>query len=101
MAKHSFTDKNSTLDLHHIRPLPGEPYQDCVFRIVDKFVTPYLLKPTGKLRIIVGKGLGSKKFINGKNLLRYYVELYLNQVGLYYTEGEIFDGQEGVIKIEW
>ena len=101
MAKHSFIDKKSTLDLHSIRPLPGESHQECVFRLVDKFITPYLFKPTANLRIIVGKGLGSKKFINGKNLLRYCTELYLDSVGIEYKEGSFIDGQEGVIKIEW
>jgi hypothetical protein len=101
MAKHSFIDKKSTLDLHSIKPLPGESHQDCVFRLVDKFITPYLFKPSVDLRIIVGKGLGSKNFINGKNSLRYYTELYLDGVGIEYKEGSYIDGQEGVIRVVW
>ena len=56
---------------------------------------------TADLRIVVGKGLGSKKFINGKNSLRYYTELYLDGMSIEYKEGSYIDGQEGVIRIIW
>jgi hypothetical protein len=102
MAKHSFASKLTTLDLHHVKPTKGETVEEAVIRILDRFMVRFLTKKTVDISIIVGKGLGSKKLIQGKNPLRYYTEQYLIRVGCTWTNGNIYsEGQEGVIRIKW
>jgi|GEM_PF-3711150 len=77
--------------------------QNQVERIVDQFLTPFLTtKNTNQPnpRIIVGRGLNSKKLIAGKNPLRYYTENYLNKIGLSFVSGLDLDGGEGVIVVQ-
>jgi hypothetical protein len=101
MAKHSYYLASNTLDLHNLKPIPSESIQEAVYRVLDRFMSRQLLKKTVDLTIIVGKGLGSKKFINGKNPLRYYTEQYLIQAGCEWSNGDWQTGQEGVIKVRW
>jgi hypothetical protein len=89
------------LDLHHLRTYNGETIEEAVERILDDFLLPYLLKKTADITIIVGKGLGSKKFINGKNYLRYYTENYLQKIGCSWTSNDIYGQFDGQIKIRW
>ncbi len=74
---------NNILNLHQMY-FEGESFvQEDLEEVLDFFVTPFLLDPTpDELLIITGKGIHSKHFINGKNPLRYYTELYLNEVGI-------------------
>jgi hypothetical protein len=90
-----------TLDLHHLEPQPEESVQEAVTRVMDKFMTPHLQKHTVDISIIVGKGMRSTRFIDGKNPLRVYVENYLSRVGCSWTNGDWANGQEGVIRVRW
>ncbi len=101
MAKHSFSSKLTTLDLHNLRPIPGESVEEAVYRVLDRFMTKFLIQKTVDVTIIVGKGLGSKKFINGKNPLRYYTEQYLHKVGCHWSDGDWLTGQDGSLRIRW
>jgi hypothetical protein len=96
--------KNSNkkvLDLHSLKRIPGESVEQAVYRYVDKFMTPFLNQKTIDVSIVVGKGIRSSRFINGKNPLRYYVETYLTKIGCSWTCGDFMSGQEGVIRIRW
>lgn len=86
------------LDLHKYRPQDPLFIQSDIENLLDRFLTPFLVKPKADtLRIIVGKGLRSTRLIAGKNPLRHYVENYLNGLGLNYKDAGYYDGQEGVI----
>ena len=86
------------LDLHHYKPKEPLFIQADIENLLDNFLTPFLVKPKiHQLRIVVGKGLRSKRSISGKNPLRFYVESYLNILGLAYKDAGLYDGQEGVI----
>jgi hypothetical protein len=89
------------LDLHNLHTEPGESYYDATIRNLDKFMTKYLLLPSASLEIVVGKGIGSKNFINGKNPLRHYVEGYLVSIGCSYSGGNFLNNTEGVIIVRW
>jgi hypothetical protein len=91
----------NTLDLHHLRFGAGESVEECVNRKLDNFMSRYLLCKSVDITIIVGKGLGSKKTINGKNPLRYYTEVYLKNLGCEWTNGDFMTGQEGSLRICW
>ncbi len=101
MKKSERLRNQSTLDLHHIRFLSGESPQEAVYRELDKFMTRWFLSRSADITIIVGKGLGSKKFINGKNMLRHYTEEYLTLAGCEWTNDKDWAGQEGVIRVRW
>jgi hypothetical protein len=88
------------LDLHKYRPSDPLFIEKDIMNLLDRFLTPFLVKPKGiELRIVVGKGLRSSRSIQGKNPLRFYVENYLNQLGLNYRDAGYHDGQEGVIVV--
>lgn len=89
-----------TLDLHNLRPNPGENIQEAVARSLDNFMVKLLSQTQGEVCIIVGKGIGSKSLIEGKNPLRYYTENYLTQLG-YKWRNDFFgdSAQDGVINI--
>jgi hypothetical protein len=94
-------NNQSVLDLHHLEPNLGESVEEAVARVMDNFMSRYLLQKTVDISIIVGKGLRSTRFINGKNPLRHYVENYLTRVGCSWTNGDWTTGQEGVIRVRW
>lgn len=89
------------LNLHDIY-FDGEEFvQEELEEILDGFVTPFLLDTVSqKLLIITGKGIHSKHFINSKNPLRYYTEIYLDkiQVNWHHTDSE--HGGVGAIVVE-
>jgi hypothetical protein len=90
---------NNTLDLHSFSPSLGGDIEQEVFQALDKFMTPRMTQKNIQISIIVGKGLGSKKFINGKNPLRHYTEKYLSLIGCDWQEGSHTTGQEGVLNV--
>jgi hypothetical protein len=92
---------NNTIDLHHIFIPKGTNVQDAVYEKLDRFMSRHLVSKTADLTIIVGKGLGSKNFIGGKNALRFYTEQYLQSVGCKWTDGDHWSGQEGTIRVRW
>ena len=94
-------NNQKSLDLHHLEPNPGESIEEAIHRVMDKFMSPLLMQKSVDLSIIVGKGLRSTRFINGKNPLRHYVENYLTRVGCSWTNGDWTTGQEGVIRVRW
>ena len=87
--------------MHCIKIHVGDTVQDSVFKILDRFMTRHLLCKTADLTIIVGKGLGSRSVIEGKNPLRYYTEKYLEKVGCAWTNGDFWNGQDGCIRVRW
>lgn len=90
------------LDLHKYRPSDPLFIQADIENLLDKFLTPFLIKTKAlEVRIVVGKGLRSSRSINGKNPLRFYVENYLNGLGLNYKDAGYYDGQEGVIIVSF
>jgi hypothetical protein len=101
MKKSTRISDQNTIDLHHVRIQKNETVQEVVFRKLDKFMARHLICKTADLTIIVGKGLGSKNFIDGKNALRYYTEQYLQNVGCTWTNGDYWTGQEGTIRVRW
>jgi hypothetical protein len=52
---------------------------------LDRFLNPFLNSKSGnqnrKIEIVVGRGLNSNTFIDGKNPLRFYTEMYLHKTG--------------------
>jgi Smr domain len=89
------------LDLHDLQPEFGESYYEAAIRVLDNFMSKYLQLKSADLEIVVGKGIGSKNFINGKNPLRYYVEQYLDSVGCEYSGGNYLNNTEGVVIVRW
>ena len=89
------------LDLHDLNPEFGETYQEAAIRSLDKFMSKYLHLKSADLEIVVGKGIGSKNFIQGKNPLRYYVEGYLESIGCEFTGGSYLNNTEGVVLVRW
>ena len=79
----------------------GESLQQEVEGYLDRFLRPHLYRDRAQLRIVVGKGINSNTRIDGVNPLRYYVETYLRRLGLPYRNGQLWEGQEGVIIVEW
>jgi|688.fasta_scaffold157733_3 hypothetical protein len=53
--------------------------------VLDRFLNPFLNSKSGnqnrKIEIVVGRGLNSNTFIDGKNPLRFYTEMYLHKTG--------------------
>lgn len=68
---------------------------------LDNFLRPYLHRNQVRLRIVVGKGTRSQVLIAGKNPLRHYTELYLQKMNLPFREGREWEGQAGVLIVEW
>lgn len=81
---------NLVLDLHNLSFSSWLEIEDKVHRKLDKFLYPLLQNNNANCtaQIIVGRGLNSKRFIEGKNPMRYYTENYLAQVGLIWKNGE-------------
>ena len=94
--------ENNVLNLRGQRFDPGFDLQNQVELILDKFISKFLVsnRQNLQIKIIVGKGLSSKKLIKGKNPLRFYTETYLNNMGLSYSSAPEFDGGSGVILVE-
>lgn len=79
----------------------GESLQQEVEGYLDRFLRPHLYRDRVVLRIVVGKGVNSATYIQGRNPLRYYTEQYLRRLNLSYRSGQLWEGQEGVIIVEW
>jgi len=56
-------------------------------------------KKVSRVRIITGKGLRSKNFINNKNPIRFYTEQYLIKTGYSWVEEDYFFGG-GTVLVE-
>ena len=78
-----------------------ESLQQEVEGYLDRFLRPHLYRERVILRIVVGKGINSSTYIQGTNPLRHYTERYLRRLGLAYRNGQLWEGQEGVIIVEW
>jgi DNA-nicking Smr family endonuclease len=92
---------NLVLNLHQLY-FEGESFvEEEIEEIVDNFMSPYLMSQGGEeLRIITGKGIHSKHFINGKNPLRYYTEKYLDKIGFAWKYADERHGGCGAIVIQ-
>lgn len=91
------------LNLHELHFEAEFVVQEEVEELVDNFVTPYLTRKSANpltLKIIVGKGLHSHHFIDGKNPLRYYTEEYLNATNLNFRNAPEHEGGRGVILVD-
>lgn len=71
------------------------------FLVMQRIINTNYLKKYKKLRlgIIVGKGNGSKRLINGKNPLRHWAEVYLKSTDHIFSQSSEID-QTGVIVLE-
>jgi len=96
------------VDLHNLNGRGRPVDQNDVWTALDQFINKIKTKNASKIRagiavkitIIVGKGLQTKKFIEGKNPLRYYGEGYLNLCGYSWRNGQYGEGENGVIIAE-
>jgi hypothetical protein len=95
------TTKKAKLDLHFLELKNGQTPQETVERLLDAFLTKYLLCTSVKLEIVVGRGIGSTRFINGKNPVKHYTEQYLRRMNCPFREGSILFNEDGVIWVEW
>ncbi|MEM1312170.1 MAG: hypothetical protein AAGF07_01765 [Patescibacteria group bacterium] len=87
--------------MHNLQPLPQESVVEAVERVLDKFMTPLLHQQNVEIVIIVGNGLHSNRFINGKNPLRVYVENYLVKLGVDWASADLERNFEGMIRVHW
>ena len=93
----------ASLDLHR-----GPRSLEEVSYLVDRFLVNQrlqhlnLIKRTGRIRLglIVGAGHNSKRSINGKNPLRYYVESYLAQTDIVWYDDLTNPFNSGLIIVE-
>ncbi|GAB4145979.1 MAG: hypothetical protein OHK0017_06190 [Patescibacteria group bacterium] len=71
--------------------------------LLDRFLRPYLQSKNfrGTAVILVGRGLNSQRYIQGKNPLRYYTEQYLLRLGLSFANASVNQGGEGAIKVSF
>ncbi len=99
--KISTTIQKAKLDLHFLELKNGATPQETVERLVDNFLTKYLLCRSVKLEIVVGRGIGSTRFIDGKNPVRFYAEQYLKQMNCPFRGGDVAFGEDGIIWVEW
>jgi Smr domain len=92
---------NQILNLHQLY-FEGESFvEEEVEEVIDNFVSPYLLSQNKEeLIIITGKGIHSKHFINGKNPLRYYTEIYLEKAGFDWKYADEAHGGFGAIIVQ-
>lgn len=90
--------KNNVLDLHHLKFRSSLGIQGEVEGVVDSFLHKMSRGNYKHVEIIVGKGINSKRLIEGKNPLRYYVETYLQKAGYGWRNGGW--GEEGVIIVD-
>ncbi len=94
------------LDLHNFRS-EYHFFEKELEERIDKFLTPFLNQSYNgrtnfRVKIIVGKGLNSKTFIENKNPIKFFTEKYLNKLGLDWKyEGLADFGNEGVILIDF
>lgn len=92
----------ATVDLHG----PMRTFEE-VSLIIDRFLVNQRIINLNhlkngkkiKLGIIVGKGNGSKRLINGKNPLRYWAETYLKSTDHIFSQSQETD-QTGMIILE-
>jgi len=75
--------------------------EDKIYRTLDTVFAPLLVKPGNvqQVKIIVGKGMNSKRLIQGKHPVKFYTEKYLSRLGFTWTYGGYFDGQEGTMVV--
>lgn len=86
-----------TLDLHNFQASDWQFFESELFQKLDEFIYQHSRSKINKVAIVVGKGLSSRRLIEGKNPLRYYTEQYLNQTALEWTNADHFSGGSGVI----
>ena len=93
--------QNQILNLHELY-FEGESFvQEELEEVLDRFVSPYLISETKEnLLIITGKGIHSRHFIDGKNPLRYYTEIYLDKVGVDWSYEDERHGGKGAIWVK-
>jgi Smr domain len=92
---------SNILNLHELY-FEGESFvQEELEEILDGFVSPFLMdKSNPRLLIITGKGIHSRHFINSKNPLRYYTEIYLDKIQVPWRHTDTEHGGVGAIVVE-
>jgi hypothetical protein len=68
---------------------------------IQKFLLVHLQKKTFMAKIIVGKGLNSQNFIQGKNPLRFYTENYLAQLNINFKDTDFTWDLSPTILLWW
>jgi hypothetical protein len=104
----SYSTIADVVDLHDINGRGNPISEQDVWNVLDNFMHTMEHKHSMKLKkgfsikvgVIVGKGVRSKNWINGKNPLRAYTEEYLNHCNLNWRNGRYGEGEEGVIVVE-
>ena len=72
-----------------------------IHRHIDSFLYKFLENGGVSVKLIVGKGSSSSKFIDKKHPVRYYTEKYLNNLNLPWRNGTYLEqGQDGVIVVD-
>jgi DNA-nicking Smr family endonuclease len=90
---------NRILDLHSLY-FEGESFVQLELEeVLDNFLAPHIMEESGELVIITGKGIHSKHFIEGKNPLKYYTEIYLDKLGLDWNYEDERHGGVGAIQV--
>lgn len=89
-----------TIDLHKIRINNDFSVQSQVEDFLEKQIRPFLYHKNMKICLIVGKGLNSKKMIEGKNPVRFYTENFLNNLGFNWQNENSFWGDSGIIWVD-
>lgn len=89
------------LDLRGHRFDLGFDLEFQIINILDSFFYPFLKsRKSSILKICVGRGLNSRRFIEGMHPLKYYTTRYLNRLNLKYRNAGVADGGEGVLIVE-
>jgi len=105
----SFSSIQDLVDLHDLNGPSKSIDQSDVWNALDSFLSKVKNKHAQKLKkgfvinlgIVVGKGVRTKNWINGKNPLRHYTEEYLNHCGYSWRSGRQGEGEEGIIVVEF
>jgi hypothetical protein len=101
MKKKQSKLKNYKLDLHHLDTSRATDFEQNLILKLDQFLAPLLIQKNIRIEIVVGKGLGSKKFIDGKSPTKFFTERYLTKLGLVESMIQNSDFNDGVIICAW
>ena len=93
------------MDLHNLNGKGNSITENDIWIALDRFINNVKLQNSRQIKteipvkicIVVGKGLQSKNFINGKSILRFHTEKYLDKCGYSWRDGHYNQGGTGAI----